>query len=136
MACLDEGSKFCVQTAANYYANCTDLSRKVKRQVVLFCFLIDLVSSKVVKSEDDWLLRYVVCEPSLKLLIFDIPTKAPEIISESFLRDVIIRAQKLLSSSLFDLPSAPQREALPLQKRVEKAQGAGGGCLWFMVLFF
>jgi hypothetical protein len=60
MACLDEASSSCVQMVAKYLVDCADLGRKI------------------VKSEDDWLLRYVAKEPSLKLLIFDIPTKGTE----------------------------------------------------------
>ncbi len=62
MAVLDEGSVACIRTVSTYFANCTDLSRKV------------------VKSEDDWLLRFVCRKPSLKLLIFDIPTKGGDFV--------------------------------------------------------
>ncbi len=79
--------------------------------------------------------------------------KAPEIISESFMPDVIAKAQvgrniffflfaclfvrlfvfffyccygkDLLGSPSFELPPPPDREALPLQKKVEEAHGAG-----------
>lgn len=112
LAGLDAGSAACIATVARYFGGCTDLSRKVE------------------KSEEDWLLRFVGRAPSLKLLIFDIPTKAPEIISESFLPDVMERAQQLFGGAPVELPPPPEREALPLQRKAQQAHGAGKKWMW------
>ena len=97
-----------MRMAADFYEACGDLSRKV------------------IKAEEDWLERYLQDDPSFELIFLRIPCKCPEIMSESFVPDVLKRALgafgKTVSDSLPKMASSSQ--TLPAQKRVQNKQAA------------
>lgn len=104
-ALLASVTRAIVEMVADYNAKCGDLSRKV------------------VKGEDDWL-DDVIGNVSLYSLFFDVPIRAPEILSEMFIPQVLHKAWDAFEQRdrpvLRDIPALDQTH----QQMIEEKHGA------------
>ena len=107
---LGQDTRTCVQLAADFYAACGDLSRKI------------------LKAEEDWLECYVRHEPSLELLFLAIPCKCREILAECFVPDVLTQALNSFDCSVPEGSENPHSStdglALSAQRRHQNVQAA------------
>lgn len=105
MEMLQEGTRYCVAMISNYCDRCPELSRKV------------------FKGEEDWLVSWIGLT-NLRVLFFEIPVKAPEIISECFTPDIMEKALKFFDVPQFNIPKLKEGVVpMPMQHRTEEAMG-------------